>query len=94
MSERSCRHCKYEHLDQSVFPCRYCSNNYINKFEPITRRDQINAMDNKEFAEWLDKITDDGCEKYCSEFEAGKPCNCNCVENIKQWLETEVEEVK
>lgn len=69
----------------------------------MTNYERIKNMSVEEMAEAMNKSADDGlynlgCQKYCAYTTNGR-CNKvsgngkgGCIDGIKQWLETEVEE--
>lgn len=46
--------------------------------------EKIKSLTTEQLAEFLDDVSSE-CEIMCD----AKPCNNNCTENIKEWLEAE-----
>ena len=46
--------------------------------------EKIKSLTTEQFAEFLDDVSSE-CDIMCD----AKPCNNNCTENIKEWLEAE-----
>ena len=71
----------------------YCApNSTCEGYEPLTRFEKIKLMSIEEMAQVINAKT------YGCMFRFGCPCDCgenypeSCVEEIKKWLESEVEE--
>ena len=50
--------------------------------------EKIKSLTTEQFAEFLDDVSSE-CDIMCD----AKPCNNNCTENIKEWLEAEAIDV-
>lgn len=87
MENEGCNTCKYEHCDNSDYPCSKCSHAFIDKYEPKTNADKIREMSDEELAEWLDTIT--AC-RHCA-YEVAGCGGKNCVKGILKYLQSEAE---
>jgi hypothetical protein len=86
----SCETCKYQNKAEHEEPCKNCSHNATDNYEPITNADRIRSMTDEELAELL--CLYDACVT-CS--HDGRTCNimnCDEIGLTKKWLQSEVED--
>lgn len=92
----SCETCKYQNKAEHEEPCKNCSHNETDNYEPMTNADRIRSMTDEELAEFIrTTIAETGdnlflCEKYeTTEYCIGYSCNATCKAYLK-WLQSEV----
>ena len=90
--EKKCLTCKNNYKPSDCEPRCNCMCENHNMYEPISRYDRIVKMSIEEMARFINDKT------YGCMFRFGCPCDCgdsypeSCVEKIKEWLESEVDE--
>lgn len=83
----SCEACKYQNKTECEEPCKGCTHNATDNYEPMTNADRIRSMSDEELAEWLDENTSSvyihsvPCEECVKEME--------CVCCLLEWLKSE-----
>ena len=90
--EKKCLTCKNNYKPSGCEPRCNCMCENHNMYEPISRYDRIVKMSVEEMAQFINDKT------YGCMLRFGCPCDCgdnyqeSCVEKIKEWLESEVDE--
>ena len=90
--EKKCLTCKNNYKPSDCEPKCNCMCENHNMYDPISRYDRLVKMSVEEMAQFINDKT------YGCMFRFGCPCDCgdnypkSCVEKIKEWLESPLEE--
>lgn len=85
-----CNSCKYWDKGVDEYPCNTCIHNATERFEPKTNFERITEMTVETLAEFICGIYD--MEEDHAKFINGTIIPCYNQDDIKEWLEREVEE--
>ena len=85
-----CNSCKYWDKELNEYPCNTCIHNAVERFKPMTNFDRIKAMSVEKLAEFICGIYDEDEDN--AKFINGITIPCYNEDDIKEWLEREVEE--
>ena len=80
----SCETFKYQNKAEHEDPCKNCTHNATDNYEPLTNADRIRNMTDEELEEWLTTITNDA-QRAIAESQ------CFVDYQWKEWLQSEVE---
>ena len=90
MAERDgCKGCAYFWRGEHEEPCVKCTQNASDNYERMTNADRIRSMSDEELVEFFLEKMD------CAACPASEDVACEhdrCLENIEEWLQSEVEE--
>lgn len=53
---KSCKSCRHKGKREDEYPCRACTRNCIDKWEPVTNGSRIRGMNDEELADFLHSI--------------------------------------
>lgn len=84
-----CETCKYQNKAEHEEPCKNCSHNSTNNYEPLTNADRIRSMTDEELAELL--CLYDACVTCSHDGRTCNTMNCDEIGLTKKWLQSEVE---
>jgi len=90
---KGCENCRHKGKREDEFPCRNCTRNCIDKWEPMTNGSRIRQMTDEDLAFVL-MCPYDGNAEQCEclgEFSSQSDVK-TCIECIKDWLKQPVEE--
>jgi hypothetical protein len=86
----SCETCKYQSKTEHEEPCKGCTHNATDNYEPMTNADRIRSMSDEELAEFL--LSDDyyidctNCKEPENEYGT---CIGRCENELLRWLKSE-----
>ena len=89
MEHDGCKLCKYENCSMKSKECIGCKQNSVDKYKRMTQGDRIRSMSDEELVEFFLEKMD--CAA-CPESEDVACEHDRCLENVKEWIQSEVEE--
>ena len=84
-----CNSCKHWDKELDEYPCNKCIHNATERFEPMTNFERIKGMSVEKLAEFICGIYD--MEEDKAKFINGTIIPCYSEDDIREWLEREVE---